>query len=138
MALSKNLQQIINREVQPPNCDLTLGITLTEAENGRSQCAWHIEPKLANGNGVVMGGFITSAADIAIAYAVASLLNDQQSFTSISINTTFHRPVFEGEVTVIANVKKFGRTIAYVEAQLMQNDKVVADITSTVMILHNA
>ncbi|WP_397540062.1 PaaI family thioesterase [Rummeliibacillus pycnus] len=128
------LQKIIEGQERQPNCDLTLGLELKEAKDGKSLCIWKADEQLLNGNQVIMGGFITSAADIAMAYAIVSLLKDTQSFSSISINSTFHRPAFVGEITVTANIKKFGRKVAYADATLSQNNKVIADVTSSIMI----
>jgi acyl-CoA thioesterase len=128
------LHKVIAGQEEQPNCDVTLGLKLVEAKDGDSLCLWTVDDRLLNGNQVVMGGFITSAADIAMAYATASLLSETQSFTSISINTTFHRPAFVGEITVKAHIKKLGRKVAYVEATLVQNNKVIADVTSSIMI----
>ena len=128
------LQKVIDGQASQPNCDITLGIKLVEAKEGDSLCIWEVDERLLNGHQVVMGGFITSAADIAMAYATASLLQETQSFSSISINTTFHRPAFVGEIIVKAHIKKMGRKVAYAEATLIQNNKLIADITSSIMI----
>ena len=37
-----------------------------------------------------MGGFITSAADITMAYSMASILESNQGFASINLQTTFY------------------------------------------------
>jgi uncharacterized protein (TIGR00369 family) len=82
-----------------------------------------------------MGGFVTSAADIMMAYAISSKLSIGQSFASIDLHTTFHRPVRLGEVQVEAKVDRIGKKTAYVLADLFQNDKKVASVVSSVMIL---
>ena len=82
-----------------------------------------------------MGGFVTSAADIIMAYAISSKLSIGQSFASIDLHTTFHRPVRLGDVQVEAKVDRIGKKTAYVLADLFQNDKKVASVVSSVMIL---
>jgi uncharacterized protein (TIGR00369 family) len=82
-----------------------------------------------------MGGFVTSAADIMMAYAISSKLSIGQSFASIDLHTTFHRPVRLGDVQVEAKVDRIGKKTAYVLADLFQNDKKVASVVSSVMIL---
>ncbi len=94
--------RVVNEGVNPPNCDKTLNIRIDCAENGIARSTWKVDERHLNGNGVVMGGFISSAADITMAYAISSMLNDNQSFASINLNTTFHRPMFVGEVQVEA------------------------------------
>lgn len=70
-----------------------------------------------------------------MAYAIATKLSGEQSFTSIDLHTTFHRPVLMGEVMVVAKVERMGRKVGYVLADLFQNEKKAASVVSSVMIL---
>ena len=81
-----------------------------------------------------MGGFVTAAVDIMMAYAIASKLTDEEGFASIDIDTTFHRPTTEGEVEITTTVERRGRTIAYVTGEVRQNDKLLANCVSSVII----
>lgn len=130
-----DLMEVVREGATPPNCDLTLQIETTYAEEGVSRGVWTVDEKFINGNGVSMGGYLASAADIMMAYAVVSKLQPHQTFASIDLHTTFHRPVFPGQVEVEARVERLGRTVAYVVAELSQNGKKVGDVVSSVMIL---
>ena len=66
---------------------------------------------------------------------MATKLEDNQIFTTIDLQTTFHRPVLPEEVKVVATVERMGRKVAYVVAELVQNDKKVCNAVSSVMIL---
>lgn len=129
------LLQVITEGKQPPNCDLTLQIEANYAQDGIARGVWKVDEKFINGIGVAMGGFVTSAADIMMAYAISSKLSIGQSFASIDLHTTFHRPVRLGDVKVEAKVDRIGKKTAYVLADLFQNDKKVASVVSSVMIL---
>ncbi|BAB03925.1 PaaI family thioesterase [Halalkalibacterium halodurans] len=129
-----NLNDVVKNHASPPPCDSLLKIDIIEAVKGQATAIWQPDASFVNGVGVVMGGFVSSAADVAMAYAVASILNEKQTFGSIHLHTTFHRPVFPGRVTVIANVKKQGRSVSYVEAELFQRDRLVATSVSSVII----
>ncbi|WP_458352641.1 PaaI family thioesterase [Peribacillus frigoritolerans] len=129
------LLQVITEGIQPPNCDLTLQIEANYAQDGIARGVWKVDEKFINGIGVAMGGFVTSAADIMMAYAISSKLNMGQSFASIDLHTTFHRPVTLGDVQVEAKVDRIGKKTAYVLADLFQNDKKVASVVSSVMVL---
>ena len=120
----------------PPPCDSTLQVYADYAEEGVAKGRWEVAPLFINGNGVAMGGFLSAAADILMAYAIASLLNDQQSFASINLQTTFHRPVFEGVVEIEAKVERLGKSVAYLVAELTQDGKKVASSVSSVMIMN--
>lgn len=130
-----DLMEVVTNGAEPPNCDKTLQIIPTYAKDGVAKGVWQVDDKFLNGFGVSMGGFLASAADIMMAYAMASKLEETQTFATIDLHTTFHRPVFPGEVQVTATVERLGRKVAYVVAELVQNDKKVGDVVSSVMIL---
>lgn len=129
-----DLQQVVTNGLTPPPCDLTMQVRVDYAKDGVAKGVWKVDKKFINGLGVVMGGFLSSAADILMAYAIASKLTDTQGFVSIDLDTTFHRPGFEGEIEVIAKVEKMGRTLAYVVADLIQNEKKVATCVSSLLV----
>ena len=135
MIKTVNLNEVIRGESSPPACDTTLGVKVLEAGKGYAKGTWTIEEHLLNGNGVIMGGFVTAAADIMMAYAITPLLNEDQTFASINLQTTFHRPTFTGEVEIEVKVEKFGRTISYLTADLKQNGKLIASVTSSIIIM---
>ena len=130
-----DLKKVIAHEEYPPQCDRTLQIEVTDAHDGMARGIWKVDERFMNGIGVAMGGFVSSAADIMMAYAIATKLSGEQSFTSIDLHTTFHRPVLMGEVTVVARVERMGRKVVYVLADIFQNEKKAASIVSSVMII---
>lgn len=130
-----DLLEVANNDAKPPNCDIILQIKTTYASEGVSKGVWEVDEKFYNGNGVSMGGFLSSAADIMMAYAIASRLEENQTFASINLQTTFHRPVFIGTVEVSAKVDRIGKKMAYLTAELIQNGKKVANAVSSVMII---
>jgi len=132
-----DFSDVVYKRATPPNCDVTLQIEAVYAEDGESKGIWRVDDQFINGIGVVMGGFLTSAADIMMAYAIATKLDKEQSFASIDIHTTFHRPVMTGNVLVSAKVERIGKKVAYLVAELVQNEKKVASAVSSVMILEN-
>ncbi|OCA87190.1 PaaI family thioesterase [Pseudobacillus wudalianchiensis] len=130
-----NLNEVIRGESLPPACDTTLGVKVLEAGEGYAKGIWTIEDHLLNGNGVIMGGFVAAAADIMMAYAITPLINENQTFASINLQTTFHRPTFTGEVDIDVKVERLGRTVSYLTADLKQNGKLTASVTSSIMIM---
>lgn len=130
-----DLLQVVTHGKKPPNCDLTLQIEATHAHDGVARGVWRVDERFINGIGVAMGGYVASAADIMMAYAISSKLSHEQTFASIDLHTTFHRPVLQGQVTVEAKVERMGKKVAYILADLFQNDKKVASVVSSVMII---
>ncbi|WP_054948846.1 PaaI family thioesterase [Numidum massiliense] len=129
-----DLQNVARGGMAPPPCDDTMQLTVHSAENGVAKGTWCVDRKYINGLGVAMGGFLSAAADIMMAYAISSMLKEPEGFASIDLDTTFHRPTFEGEVAIEAVVEKRGRKLAYVVADLTQNDKLVATCVSSILI----
>jgi acyl-CoA thioesterase len=129
-----DLVNVAAKGQKPPACDETLQVTVEVADNGIARGQWQVDEKFLNGNGVAMGGFLSSAADIMMAYAIASKLTDVQAFSSIDLQTTFHRPTFPGKVDIEARVERLGRTVVYLVADLSQNGKKVATSISSVLI----
>lgn len=130
-----DLLKVVTHDKRPPRCDDTMQLTVQKAEGGVAKGIWEISEKFINGNNVVMGGFISSAADIMMAYAIASVLTNDEKFASIDLDTTFHRPAFEGEAEITATVARKGRLVAYLTAEVTQSDKVISNCVSSVMII---
>ncbi len=121
-------------KLAPPPCDTALGIQIVYCEQGEAKAQWMASETLLNGHAVIMGGLISAATDAVMAYAIASSLQDHQSFTSINLQTTYHRPARSGRLDIEARVKQSGRTIAYLVAEVHQEGKLVATSISSVLI----
>lgn len=130
-----DFQNVAKQVKNPPPCDETMQVKVTYAEDGIAHGVWEVDEKFINGHGVVMGGFVSAAVDIMMAYAIASKLTDEEGFASINLDTTFHRPTMTGKVDITATVERKGRTIAYVTAEVKQDGKLIANSVSSIMIL---
>lgn len=130
-----DLQDVAKQIKNPPPCDDTMQVRVVDATDGVARAIWEVDQKFINGHGIVMGGFVAAAVDIAMAYAIASVLSHEEGFASIDLDTTFHRPTMEGTVEITAKVNRRGKTIAYLTADVKQNEKLVASCVSSVLIL---
>ena len=129
-----DLLAVTQGKLAPPPCDLAMGIQIVHCERGVAQAQWVASEMLLNGHGVIVGGLVSAATDAVMAYAIASCLQDHQSFTSIDLQTTYHRPARSGRLDIEARVRQCGRTIAYLVGEVYQEDKLVATSTSSVLI----
>lgn len=131
----KDLLDVVSKKKTPPPCDEHMNITMISHGNNTAKGEWHIDDSFMNGHGWVMGGFISGAIDIVMAYAVADLLHQGDAsdgtFASINLNVTYHRPLLNDLALVKASVEQDGRKIAYVKGKVIQGDKVIATATST-------
>ncbi|WP_338469674.1 PaaI family thioesterase [Niallia sp. XMNu-256] len=132
-----DLVSVVQKKIVPPNCDQTLQIEPTFAHDGYAMALWMIDDKFINGHGVVMGGFLAAATDTIMAYAIASLLDANQTFASIDLHTTFHRPLLRGTAKLEAKVERKGNKTAYLTAEVFQNEKKCCSSVSSIMIMEN-
>lgn len=88
--------------------------------------------KLTHVAGVVCGQVYMAAADTAMVLAVSSALGEFKPMTTVAMNTSFLRPVSEGDVKVTARVLRRGKNLVYGEIELADRDgRLVAHATTT-------
>jgi uncharacterized protein (TIGR00369 family) len=126
-----------SRFIYPPAIAKTLGFKLIEVGAGTAtmEIVGDTE-KHANPMGTIHGGVLCDIADAAIGTAHATGLAEGESFTSIDLQINFFRPVWNGRIRAVARPVNVGRQISrYVCDILRDDDKLVAQVTSTLMTL---
>jgi uncharacterized protein (TIGR00369 family) len=125
------------RFIYPPTIAKTLGFRLIEVGPGTATMELMADTEVhANPMGTIHGGVLCDIADAAIGTAHASNLKEDESFTSIDLQINFFRPAWNGRVRAVAKPVNVGRQIShYVCGILRDDDKLVAQVTSTVMTL---
>lgn len=126
-----------SRFIYPPAIAKTLGFKLTEVSPGTATMEIVVDTeKHANPMGTIHGGVLCDIADAAIGTAHATGLAEGESFTSLDLQINFFRPVWNGRIRAMAKPINVGRQISrYVCDILRDDDKLVAQVTSTVMTL---
>jgi len=121
----------------PPAIAKTLGFRLIEVGPGTATMELMADTEIhANPMGTIHGGVLCDIADAAIGTAHASRLKEDESFTSIDLQINFFRPVWNGRIRAVARPVNVGRQISrYVCDILRDDDKLVAQVSSTVMTL---
>jgi uncharacterized protein (TIGR00369 family) len=135
-SLRDRVQAIKDGKAEPPPIAKTLGMNLLEAAEGKVRFSMKVDQRFHNPMGTLHGGIMTDLADASMGVALATLLADDESFTTLDLNIHFLRPVYEGELVAEARVVHRGRTIALVEAVLKNDEgKEVARAAATQLIL---
>jgi len=126
-----------SRFIYPPAIAKTLGFRLIEVGPGTATMELMADTEIhANPMGTIHGGVLCDIADAAIGTAHASRLKEDESFTSIDLQINFFRPVWNGRIRAVARPVNVGRQISrYVCDILRDDDKLVAQVSSTVMTL---
>jgi len=126
-----------SRFIYPPTIAKTLGFRLIEVGPGTATMELMADTEIhANPMGTIHGGVLCDIADAAIGTAHATSLKEDESFTSIDLQINFFRPVWNGRIRAVAKPVNVGRQISrYVCDILRDDDKLVAQVSSTVMTL---
>jgi len=126
-----------SRFIYPPAIARTLGFRLIEVGPGTATMELMADTEIhANPMGTIHGGVLCDIADAAIGTAHATSLKEDESFTSIDLQIHFFRPVWNGRIRAVAKPVNVGRQISrYVCDILRDDDKLVAQVSSTVMTL---
>ena len=117
-----------------PPCSDTLGMELLEVdqENMTIRMGFDVNPGFANPTGAIQGGFQCAMLDEAMSTCVIIASNVTMTAPTLELKTSFLRPLFVGRAEVVAKIIKFGRSTAFMEAELFDPDgKLVAKATAT-------
>ncbi len=119
----------------PPIAQL-LGIRAVSFEEGSALLELVAEGRHANPMGTLHGGVLCDLADLAMGVACYSTLATGESFTTLELKINFLKPIWTGRLTARAEVKKGGRTTAFLVCEVRDDkDSLVAVASSTCMIL---
>jgi uncharacterized protein (TIGR00369 family) len=130
------MQAIKEGKADPPPIAKTLGINLVEAHEGVAVATMKVDERYHNPMGTLHGGIMTDLADLSMGVAIATLLGDNESFTTLELKINFLRPVCQTVLRAEAKVVHRGRTIALVQSILTNEEgKEVARATATQFIL---
>ena len=104
-----------------------------DAAAGTARVQYTARPAWAHSGGTtIQGGLLTSWLDNCMAFAIAARLPDTTS-ASLEFKVSFFERTAPGTVTAEARVKREGRSVAFLEADLFSEDgRLLASATSTV------
>jgi len=135
--LADKLRLVRDGKADPPPIAKTLGIQLVAVGEGSATAKMKVDSRYHNPMGTVHGGILSDLADLSMGVATASLLNGEETFTTLELKINFLRPVFETELQAEGRVVHRGRTIALAESILKNSEgKDVARATATELILN--
>lgn len=113
-----------------------IGFEVPESGGGRALVTLQAGPQHTNPMGTIHGGILCDIADAAMGIAFASTLEVGESFTTVELKINFIRPVREARLRAEGKVAHRGRTIGYVECDVVdENGKLIAKSNSTCLVL---
>ena len=101
-------------------------------ENQSIKIEYMAEPRHCHSGNIVQGGYVTGWIDSAMAHSVMIPTDFKFSPLTLELKITFFKSANPGIVNASAKVIKLGKSIAFVEGSLTdENDELIAKGTST-------
>lgn len=102
------------------------------AAEGFVRMSYDIGPEFCNPSGAVQGGIVTAMLDDAAAFACIIMTTERIYVPTLELKTTFLGAAHAGLLYAEARCIKFGRSVAFMEAELMNGEgKVLAKMSTT-------
>jgi uncharacterized protein (TIGR00369 family) len=114
-----------------------VGTALSIAEEGRAVVSVRAEKRHLNPNGTVHGGVVYTLVDVSMAEALRTISQESDRPVTIEIKVNYLEPGRPGTLTSTAQVRKGGKRVTIVEAEVAQedDDEIVALATGTYTIV---
>jgi uncharacterized protein (TIGR00369 family) len=113
-----------------------VGTALSIAEEGRAVVSVRAEKRHLNPNGTVHGGVVYTLVDVSMAEALRTISQESDRPVTIEIKVNYLEPGRPGTLTSTAQVRKCGKRVTIVEAEVAQEDEeIVALATGTYTIV---
>jgi uncharacterized protein (TIGR00369 family) len=100
-----------------------LQLELGEMKRGEATLHLKVRDDLRQNNGVVHGGVIASLVDTAAAFAILTLLERDQTSTTVDLTIHYLRPLLSGQSTAQARVVRAGRRIMVITVDVLDETK---------------
>ncbi len=116
-----------------------IGLQIVAIDVGESVFTLEAGPQHANPMGTLHGGIICDMADAALGTAMASTLEDDESFTSLDLTAKFLKPVWNAQLRATARIVKRTRSMGLLECDVIDGGgSLVARVYSTCLVLRGA
>ena len=123
---------------EPRNVGTTLGMekVVDRGESGRAIIHYRARMDMCHSGGIVQGGFVTGWIDAAMAHVVMAQSKDAANPLSLEIKVSFLKPATPGLIIAEAWIERRGKSIAFLEG-LIRNEQgeVLARASSTMRLI---
>jgi uncharacterized protein (TIGR00369 family) len=132
----EQLQGLLRGEIAPPPIARLIGFDIISADLGHTVFEMNAGPQHANPMGTLHGGIVCDLADAALGTAMASSLEDDESFTTLDLLVKFLKPVWKARLRATAQLVKRTRQLGLLECEVTDDSgSLVARVYSTCMVL---
>lgn len=126
------LLERLNAKKAPTSLLLNMTVLSLSSTDGHVRLSFKVGPEFCNPRGHIQGGIVTAMLDEAA--AIAAIVKSGKSIyvASLELKTSFLSPAETGQVYAEATCIKLGRSSAFMEAQLMNEEgKILAKMSTT-------
>jgi uncharacterized protein (TIGR00369 family) len=136
LAHLERLRGWLRGETPPPPIAELIGFRPVAFELGQSTFTFAPSRRHANPMGTLHGGVICDLADQAMGTAMATTLEEDESFTTLDLTAKYFKPIRDEQLTALARVTKRTRTLGLIECEVTDpTGSLVAKVFSTCMVL---
>jgi uncharacterized protein (TIGR00369 family) len=130
------LQAAARGEGMVPPIATLIGFELLTVELGHAVFQLDAGPRHANPMGTMHGGIFCDLGDAAMGMAMATTLEDDESFTTLDLNAKYFKPIWTARLHASARVMKRTRSLGLIECDIVdEKETLVAKLFSTCMVL---
>jgi uncharacterized protein (TIGR00369 family) len=128
----EQLMERFNRRKPPTGVLFKSNILEVRSKDGFVRMSYDIGPDFCNPSGAVQGGIIAAMLDDTAAFACIVKAGEPIYVASLELKTSFFAAAKQGILYAEAHCIKLGRTVAFMEASLMDADgKLLAKMSTT-------
>lgn len=111
-----------------------LGIEVVEMERGVAVLRLDVRDELRQNNGIIHGGVTASLIDTASAFAILTMLEPNQTTTTVDLTIHYLRPLVKGRARASARVLRAGRRVIVVAVDVLDEAETLAATALTTYI----
>jgi len=127
---------IARGDASPPPIARLIGFDLISVKPGEAVVEFQATEAHANPMGTLHGGVLCDITDAAMGMALASTLEDGETFTTLELKINFLKPVWNSKLKAVGLLVKRGKTICLGQSDVTdEKDQLVARATCTMMVL---
>jgi len=121
MEITPEREQIIREKFQTNHFPQLLGIEIDSIEPSRARLSVEVRQELLQLQGVMHGGAIASLIDTAVAFAIISVSEPQDRFTTVEMKVNYLSAIREGRVVADARLIRDGRRIIVADCDVFDS-----------------
>ena len=130
------LHGMISGTTPAPPIATLIGFAPTHVELGHTVMEMDASERHANPMGTLHGGIIADLSDAAMGFAMATTLEENESFTTLDLTVKYFKPIWNAHLKASARVTKRTRSLGLIECEVEdEKGSLVAKVFSTCMVL---